>query len=320
VPIDLSSLTFGLEIEFTRIQRYFAARVIADFFDTSPISRMMWGYEVYDIQDRSGRIWKVIRDASIEPERRSGGEIVIADDNYQCELVSPILNYSDLPMVQELIRQLRTAGARVNRSCGLHVHIGAEMFTPNQLRILCNIVYAKQDLLIKALQVRSERQRYCQKLSEDFIRRLNNKKPKTMNHLSDCWYHGVSGSRSDRYNQSRYRVLNLHQLLSSRLKTVEFRLFNSTLHAGKVKSYIQLSLLIVNQALNQSKATSRVTVSGYGNDKYTMRVWLLRMGAISDEFKTMRLHLLKFLQGDSAWRDPLRRVELEDPELEASLT
>jgi hypothetical protein len=43
---------------------------------------MMWGYEVYDIQDRSGRIWKVIRDASIEPERRSGGEIVIADDNY----------------------------------------------------------------------------------------------------------------------------------------------------------------------------------------------------------------------------------------------
>lgn len=63
-----------------------------------------------------------------------------------------------------------------------------------------------------------------------------------------------------------------------------------------------------------------MTVSGYGNDKYTMRVWLLRMGAISDEFKTMRLHLLKFLQGDSAWRDPLRRVELEDPELEASLT
>lgn len=311
MPVEYSSLSFGVEIEFTRIQRYFAARVVADFFETNPISRSLWGYEAYDIKDQSGRIWKVIRDASVQPEMLNGNDIIASDDNYQCELVSPVLSYTDLPTLQDLIRELRAAGAGTNHSTGIHVHISADRFTPNQLRILCNIVYAKQDLLIKALQVRSIRQRYCQNLSGDFIQRLNKKKPKTMTQLSDVWYYGVRGARNDRFNESRYRILNLHPLLSNRLRTVEFRLFNSTMHAGKVKTFIQLSLLIATQALNQRKATSRVTVSGNGNDKYTMRVWLLRMGAISDEFKTMRHHLLKRLTGDSAWRDPSRREEHE---------
>jgi hypothetical protein len=310
VSVDHSNQTFGVEIEFTRIQRHFAARVIADFFDTTPTPRIMWGYEVYDIQDRTGRIWKVLRDASVEPEMLSGAGVTAADDNYQCELVSPVLNYADLPMLQDLIRELRTAGASPNKSCGLHVHIGADQFTPNQLRILCNIVYAKQDLLFKAVRVKSDRQQYCRGLSEGIIQKLNRMKPKTQESFSDIWYAGVTrGGRTDRYNDSRYRCINLHQYLSGRLPTVEFRLFNSTLHAGKVKAYIQLSLLIVNQALSQRKASSRVTVSENGNEKYTMRVWLLRMGAISDTYKSMRHHLLKPLRGDSAWRDPSRREE-----------
>jgi Putative amidoligase enzyme. len=128
-----------------------------------------------------------------------------------------------------------------------------------------------------------------------------------MGEFAEVWYHGFNAlafRRNDRYNDSRYRILNLHQLLSGRLKTVEFRLFNGTLHAGKVKASIQLSLLITAQALNQKKATSRVTVPDNGNEKYSFRVWLLRLGGIGDEFKTMRHHLLKYLEGNSAWREP----------------
>lgn len=311
MPVEYSQLTFGVEIEFTRIRRYSAAKVIEDFFDTTIHTRMVWGYESYEIPDVSGRTWKVIRDGSITSERSSSDGIVDASEEYQCELVSPILNYSDLPMLQELVRQLRYAGGHVNNSCGLHVHIGAERFTPNQLRILCNIIYSKQDLLKKAIRIRHARQRFCESLSEDFIRRLNRQKPKNMSQFQKIWYNGIAGSWTSHYNDSRYRLLNLHQLLSGRLNTIEFRLFNSTLHAGKVKAYIQLCLLIATQALNQSKATYRVTVSGNGNDKYTMRVWLLRMGAISDEFKTMRYHVLKSLHGDSSWSDPSRRNEQE---------
>ena len=79
-------------------------------------------------------------------------------------------------------------------------------------------------------------------------------------------------------------------------------MFNSTLHAGEVKSYIQLCLAISHQALIQKSASHNRTQSS--NEKYTFRTWLLRLGLIGNEFKTARTHLLKNLDGNSAWKDP----------------
>ncbi|WP_289137728.1 amidoligase family protein [uncultured Brevibacillus sp.] len=304
--MNYKNLTFGIEIEFTRIRRSEAATIIADFFDTRPVQRGGWGHDTYEIIDQSGGIWQIVKDASIEPEKKDNGSIVVASDDFQCELVSPVLKYSDIPLLQDLIRDLRKE-ASTNRSCGIHIHVSAENFSPNALRILCNIMYAKQALLSRALNVNDHRRRYCLHLPNEFIEKLNKKKPQTLEQFAEVWYYGFNANprrRRDRYNDSRYRILNIHPLLSGRFKTVEFRLYNSALHAGKVKAYIQLSLLIVAQALNQKKATVRVTESENGNDKYTFRVWLLRLGAISDEFKTMRYHLLKELEGNSAWRVP----------------
>ena len=39
---------------------------------------------------------------------------------------------------------------------------------------------------------------------------------------------------------------------------------------------------------------------------YDMRVFLLRLGFIGEEFKSTRLHLLKRLPGDSAWKNGAR--------------
>ena len=79
-------------------------------------------------------------------------------------------------------------------------------------------------------------------------------------------------------------------------------MFNSALHAGEVKSYIQLCLAISHQALIQ-KGASRIKTQS-PNEKYTFRTWLLRLGLIGNEFKTARQHLLKNLDGNIAWRDP----------------
>ena len=94
--------------------------------------------------------------------------------------------------------------------------------------------------------------------------------------------------------------MNLHSVFYK--GTIEFRLFNSTLHAGEVKSVIQLCLAISHQALIQKSARYAKTVSD--NEKYTFRTWLLRLGLIGDEFKTARHHLLKNLDGNIAWKDP----------------
>ena len=91
-------------------------------------------------------------------------------------------------------------------------------------------------------------------------------------------------------------------MLSEISDNIEFRLFNSTLHAGEIKSYIQLCMAISHQALVQKSASRIKTQSS--NEKYTFRVWLLRLGLIGDESKTARHHLLKNLDGNIAWKDP----------------
>ena len=130
-----------------------------------------------------------------------------------------------------------------------------------------------------------------------------------MDQIREMWYEGEDRSHIH-YDDSRYRGLNLHSVFQK--GTVEFRLFNSTLHAGKVKSYVQLALAISHQALIQKRAMRNKTHSS--NEKYTFRTWLLRLGMIGEEFKTARTHLLKNLEGNIAWKDPAQ-AELQKERL-----
>ena len=283
----MKNQNFGIEIEFTGITRKAAAETLSTYFGTT-FTATRDSYDTYKIPDSEGRNWKIVRDASIRIE---GGE--------QCELVSPICRYTDIETIQELVRKLRTAGGKANTSCGIHVHVDAAPHTAKSIRNIANIMTAKEDLIFKALQVDEGRaRRYCKKVEDSFIEKINRKKPQTLAAVKNLWYNGQDGSWQH-YHDSRYHALNLHSVFQK--GTIEFRMFNSTLsHAGKVKAYIQFCLAISHQALTQASASKRKTTTT--NDKYTFRTWLLRLGLIGDEFKTARLHLLSCLEGDSAWR------------------
>jgi len=84
--------------------------------------------------------------------------------------------------------------------------------------------------------------------------------------------------------------------------TVEFRWFEGTLHAGKVKAYIQLVLAVAAKALNGRAASSRKRFFDPHSARYDFRVFLLHLGLIGDEFKTARKHLIAALPGDSAFK------------------
>ena len=287
---------FGVEIEMTGITRATAAKVIAGHFHTTA-THVGGGYDTYTVRGEDGRQWNLVRDQSID-RRNSRG--YTDRHEYSVEMVTPICKYDDITTIQEIVRKLRSAGAKVNDSCGIHVHVDASQHDVRTLRNLVNIMASKEDLLYKALDVEVERERYCKKVDMNFLEKLNKKKPKEMRDLEDIWYEGYGYNRHAHYNNSRYRALNLHSVFTK--GTVEFRLFNSTLHAGEVKSYIQLCLAINNQALTQKSASRTKTQSA--NEKYTFRTWLLRLGLIGDEFKTARGHLLKKLEGNIAWKDP----------------
>ena len=291
----MRSQRFGIEIEMTGLTRSTAAQVIAGYFHKEAI-HVGGLHDAYTVRDSENRQWRLVGDGSIRAQTRRG---YTNNTAYQVEFVSPICRHEDIVPLQEMVRALRAAGAKVNDSCGIHVHVDAAPHDEKTLRNLVNIMAAKEDLLYKALQVEVARENYCKKVDVRFLDDIKHLRPKSMEQLEQIWYNG-SGSRHYHYDRTRYHGLNLHSVFSK--GTVEFRLFNSTLHAGEVKSYIQLCLAISHQALVQRSASQIRTQAE--NEKYTFRTWLLRLGMIGPEFQTARLHLLKHLEGNIAWRDP----------------
>lgn len=162
-------------------------------------------YDTWSCKDRQGRTWKVMRDVSISA----------STDNRKAELVTPILTYTDLEDLQEIVRQLRHKGGISNpdHGCGLHLHIGANGQTPQSIRNLANLMASHEGLISEALNIDSYRQhRFCRTVNPEFLKQLNEKKPTTMSELADIWYtsHGASYGRSHHYNLSRYAMLNYH--------------------------------------------------------------------------------------------------------------
>ena len=244
---EMKKQTIGVEVEMNNITRDKAARVAARYFGTHRYENTAGrnGYSTWSAWDAQGREWKFQKDVSIT-----------GPDSEKCEMVTPILAYSDIETLQELIRQLRHAGAKsdATRGCGVHIHIGAKGHTPQTLRNLANIMASHESLIADALNLDHGRmRRYC--------------------------------------------------------RTVEFRLFQfdeptgerrGGLHAGQLKSYIQLCLALSQMAKTVKTASPKPQQNE--NPKYAMRTWLLRLGFIGDEFKTAREILTKRLAGDTAFR------------------
>ena len=83
------------------------------------------------------------------------------------------------------MRKLRTGGARVNDSCGIHVHVDASAHTAQTLRNIVNIMASKEDLLYKTLRVKPEREEdYCRKADTRFLDDVNRRRPTTIDQLS----------------------------------------------------------------------------------------------------------------------------------------
>lgn len=251
----MKSQKFGIEIELTGITRATASKAVAAFFK-SKAQHAGGSYDEYHIKDFNERIWKVVQDGSIEPQKKVEGEIVSASDIYKVEIVSPVLNYEDIQTLQELVRKLRKTGAFANKSCGIHIHVDGANHTPVSLKNLINLIASKEDLIYKALDIETSRIRYCKKVNENLLNTINKKKPKTLEELAEVWYEGYSReSRRKHYHPTRYYGLNLHSIFDK--GTVEFRLFNGTTHAGKIKAYIQFCLAVSHQAITQRSASAK---------------------------------------------------------------
>ena len=217
---NMKAQTIGVEVEMNNITRWQAAKVAAKFFGTGRYedTHCRNGYAAWSAWDNTGREWKFTRDVSIS-----------GPDDEKCEMVTPILTYSDIETLQGLIRELRHAGAKSDptRGCGVHIHIGANGHTAQTLRNLANIMASHEDLLVEALNIDHERiDSYCRTVDRRFLDLVNRRKPTTLAQLANTWYNsqGCDYGRDQHYNRSRYHMLNLHATFTK--GTIEFRLSN----------------------------------------------------------------------------------------------
>ena len=161
--IGMKDQCFGVEVEMTGLTRGQAAQALANYFGTEPYY-VGGGYDKWSVKDPDGKAWSIMSDSSIVTEMKTeSGYIRTGDIEYRVEMVTPKLTYAELPKLQECVRQVRHAGAKVNSSCGIHVHVDAANHNRQSLKNLIGIMYSKEDILFKALQVNESRaSRWCQ--------------------------------------------------------------------------------------------------------------------------------------------------------------
>ena len=285
---EMMNRTFGCELEYEGISQAEAAKTVAEV--TGGTTRYVGGsYGTWEVTMPDGRKWKVVSDGSL--------------CGTSSETVTPVMTVADLDTLQKVVRALRRKGAKANSRTGLHVHVGAADFTAENVKNLVKTFYKQETLILKAAGTLPARiAQYTQTTDHGFVDKICRMRNPTMDGINRAWF-GTFTPHPYHYEHHRYHALNLNNLWNEK-RTIEYRFFNGSTHAGEVKTAVQLAILIALRA-KSAKASSARNPRPYNeaSAKYDLRVFLLRLGANGDLFKTMRFHLCKNLPGSAAWKD-----------------
>lgn len=218
--------TFGVEMEFFGV----TPQVVIAAFQAAGLN---CSYEGYNHQARSH--WKIVTDASVN---RTGTGV-----HSGLELVSPILageaGYTELARACEA---LTAAGAKVDRTCGVHVHLGADDLDAASIaRIAANYAFAQRhiDSLLPASRRSTARNIYCMAMPTDIISRLIRAGEQGQTRRQMAYEPGT-----------RYFAVNLESL--TRHGTVEFRQHSGSTEAGKLTAWVRLMQAIVTTSRTQT--------------------------------------------------------------------
>lgn len=203
--------TFGVEIECL-VPR-------SSMIECAERNSMPFRYEGYNHIDNN-HYYKFVSDSSI-----------MGDNGIEC--VSPILKGKDgMKSLENCCKSLNEAGAMVNKSTGLHVHVGAKDFTKEQyVNVFVN--YQFLESVIDTFMARSRRannNRFCKSLQGyDF---------------SSC------NNISDVYNILQSRYFKVNPCSYSAHKTIEFRQHQGSTDFEKISNWANFCMKLVAWSKN----------------------------------------------------------------------
>jgi hypothetical protein len=291
-------MKFGVEIEVTGAAHDSLVNAVVTATGGTVTCRDHGYLNATVVVDQHYRSWEIKNDSSLcTVNGHDGREIV----------TPPLEGDADIDLMQRVVRAVKAAGAIAHRSCSVHVHIDAAGMTPAAIANLTKIVSRYESLIYQALGTLAYRKTgYCKPVEPDVVARmravaLNRADDNTINR---AWF-GELNLAPQHYHNARYHGLNLNNIWRS-IRTVEFRYANASLHAGNIKALVQFYSALMTHA--QQVAHAQATPITTDNPRYTFRNFLNRIGLIGSKFDTCRHHMLKRLDGNSAWRSTGRRL------------
>jgi hypothetical protein len=236
--MNWNEVTFGVEIEcFVRDPQLVLAAVQAQ-----GIAALICNND-----HRTNTKWKLVHDASIRP----------TPGHRALELISPILKgQAGLEAVIKVCAALAQVDAKINQSCGLHVHCGANNASVTQLKNLAKLfcLYELQFDELVPVSRRANNAFIYAKSNLQFVggideafRKLDRAHAvRTVATVMNGGY-----DTSTHYTQLRYYKLNMQSLASH--GTVEFRQHSGSVDGAKITAWVRLVTGFVASAFSVSE-------------------------------------------------------------------
>jgi hypothetical protein len=210
------NFTFGIEIECVGLSTSRAQQALI----AAGVRCENYGYDHTTRPE-----WKVTTDSSLNSR------------NGSAEVVSPVLQHNDgLNEVRSVMKILRDAGARVNSSCGMHVHFGADSISDTEIALIVEAhTWFQPAFDAFVLERRLDSSGFCR-------HRTANEALATAQALR---YEGRRDALRTEDRSDRYKALNLQSLL--RHGTIENRQHHGSLNGLNATAWIAF-----NQAFFQA--------------------------------------------------------------------
>lgn len=199
-----------------------------------------------------------------------------------------ILKSADEIQEQEEITVIQENAETEPQIISIDISVPIAGHTGKSLRNLVNMIYSKQELIKKALGITENI------VDEEFIKAVNEGKIETLEDFQKA----IAGKESCIQTEFNFEEQKIG------FNFIEAKTENITAYT----QFIEL----LNKSAKELKHASYKAKST-DNPKFTLRVFLIRLGMIGDEYKEARKVLLKNLEGNGAFRygKPEKKAEGE---------
>lgn len=201
--------------------------------------------------------------------------------------------YKQLQHICKVVKDIKKIGVKVNKNCGLHIHVDISDFREEDVGRLIKCWLFVEKIIMMAVPDRRRFNKYCMPFSfnEKFSLRENATALEVWNHYKPS--HILSHNNTDRrktMNLVNYcRYLRIKKFKRS---TVEFRFPEGTLSSNIVKNWVRLLIEFVNNVKNHD-----INLNELSKKSFRDQLYVLGLGNSKDCFNIFS----KGLRETKAW-------------------